>query len=210
MRYVFTGIIALVALGLVCQADEPKDLQAEMAKAIAACKEALAKLPVCGEWTETTKYHPTDFVPKGGTGTATTTGTSVCDGTWIASTHDTVFPNGQKYVARGMFGWNAKKSCYTLHWFSSMGEVELYEGKLDGKVLTMSSTTPDMGFTMNLKWTFHDADHHAFSITMTAGGETKPFLDSEVCRKGAAPATCVYGCSCGKEKTVAIDAPAPS
>jgi hypothetical protein len=79
----------------------------------------LAKL--AGNWVGEETIFPSQWAPSGGKATARIQARMDLDGFYLIADYQHEKDGGVHLRGHGVYGWDARGRCYTLHWFDSSG-----------------------------------------------------------------------------------------
>lgn len=110
----------------------------------------LAKL--AGEWIGEEIIHPSRFDPKGGTAKGRMSARMDLGGFYLIADYQQERGAGVNFRGHGVFGWDPRGRCYTMHWFDSSGVEHGAPslGTWEGNMLTLQHETTHMGFSRYL------------------------------------------------------------
>ena len=140
--------------------------------------EQLARL--AGEWSGEEVLHPSPWDPDGGTARGHWWFRMGLDGFYLlADVQQEHTPGTVNYRAHGVFGWDARGQCYTMHWFDPVGidPGRPALGSFEQPAFTFIHETTWLG---NSRYTFALADGRLrvrVENAAGAGGEWRTFLD---------------------------------
>ena len=91
-----------------------------------------------GQWTGTETLHPSPWDPKGGSATGRIQNRAELGGFVVVQDYEQERNGTINFRGHGVFGWDAKDQCYTLHWFDTMGmPPNTFRGSFEGNVLSL-------------------------------------------------------------------------
>jgi len=114
---------------------------------------------LAGSWTGEEKIHPSPWDPAGGGATGRIVGQVA-------------------YRGHGVFGYDPERTCYTMHWFDSIGSgvSEPARGQWEGNALVFKSRSP-MGHA-RYTYTLEAEGRYTFRIDHSEDGERwVPFME---------------------------------
>jgi hypothetical protein len=94
---------------------------------------------LAGHWQGEERMHPSQWDPSGGVAIGRTSARVSLNGFVVVSDYQQEREGQVTYAGHGVWTYDARESCYRLHWFDSMGSPpEVFMGVFDGDVLTVS------------------------------------------------------------------------
>ena len=96
---------------------------------------------LAGSWTGEEKMFPSPWDPKGGMATGRSQTRVDLDGFFVVCDYVQERDGKVTYRGHGVYGWDAKEECYTMHWFDSMGGngTPPAKAKWEGNTLAFAS-----------------------------------------------------------------------
>ena len=138
--------------------------------------QVLARL--AGRWKGAEKMYPSPWAPEGSDAVGIIEAEMQIDGFFLISNYKQTVGGQQTFLGHGVYGWDAQKQSYTMHWFDSMGMDPGAPalGTLEGNVLTFRSESP-MG-KHRFVYTFSEGGGHHFAMAMSKDGENwQPLME---------------------------------
>lgn len=132
-----------------------------------------------GKWTGDEKMHPSPWDPKGGDAKGIAESRLDLDGMFVVTEYRQERDGKVTYRGHGVFGWDARKSAYTMYWFDSMGNDPGGPaiGTFEGSTLRFEMKSP-MGHS-RYEYVFEGEGKYAMSISMSPDGQSwKLWLES--------------------------------
>ena len=107
----------------------------------------LARL--AGAWSGEERLLPSPFDPLGGVATGRVHARMALDGLYLISDYEQERNGSVNFRGHGVYGWDMRGQCYTMHWFDSTGIEHDAPGigAWDGDTLTIVHTTRHTGST---------------------------------------------------------------
>lgn len=100
---------------------------------------------LAGHWQGTETMFPSQWDPKGGTATGFNDSRLALGGFALITDYRQERDGATTFEGHGTMTYDASRSVYVLHWFDSIGSPpEVFEGRFDGEVLTVSHGGPGM------------------------------------------------------------------
>ena len=140
---------------------------------------------LAGSWVGQETIHPTPFDPVGGQATGRMTARMALGGFCLISEYQQERDGVMNFEGHGVFGWDPRARCYTLHWFDSTG-VEHgapHMGEWAGDMLTLMHETSHMGYSRQVYDLTDDGYRFLLQISPDAL-EWTTFLDGTYRRAG--------------------------
>ena len=137
---------------------------------------------LAGQWKGEEKMYPSEWDPKGSVAQGTNAAHVALDGFAVVSDYHQE-KNGQvTYMGHAVWTYDAKQSCYVLHWFDSMGSpAEVFKGSFENDVLTVSHGGP---MHARLTYDFSNARQLKTRMEMSQDGQTwNKFFDGTYDKK---------------------------
>jgi len=112
--------------------------------------ERLARLE--GRWEGDERIHPTPFDPVGGVAHGTWRTRRALAGFCLIADYEQRRGGAVNFEGHGVYGWDPRGRCYTLHWFDSTGseQGEPAFGAWDGERLTLMHETTHVGHSRHV------------------------------------------------------------
>jgi Protein of unknown function (DUF1579) len=131
-----------------------------------------------GEWAGTDVIHPSRWDPAGGSASSRYRGRMDLGGFYLLLDAEQERGGVVSYQAHGVFGWDARGRCYTMHWFDNVGidPGAPAIGSLDGDVLTFTHEQRPFGYSRYV-FVLGDDEWRLRIENSTDGVEWAPFLD---------------------------------
>lgn len=124
---------------------------------------------LAGRWEGEETMYPSQWDPKGGTATGRTTSRMALDGFALIGEYEQERNGIITFSGHSVFTFDAHENLYSLHWFDCLGTPpELFTGRFDGDVLTVSHGGP--GMHARLTYDISDAQHLASKMEMSEDG----------------------------------------
>jgi hypothetical protein len=138
-----------------------------------------------GSWVGEERIYPSPWEPKMSSAQGKVTARFDLDGFVVVT--DYIEERGGKvsYRGHGVYGWDAKKQHYTMHWFDSMGGSPSAPGvgTWEGQRLTFQAYDPERGFH-RYSYEFGDK-RYRFVITHSKDGKDwQPMMEAAFMRVG--------------------------
>ncbi|HEV8374818.1 MAG TPA: DUF1579 family protein [Candidatus Polarisedimenticolia bacterium] len=139
---------------------------------------------LAGTWVAEEQISPSPWDPEGGPAVGKATARVDVDGFFLLM--DYVQERGGKvsYRGHGVYGWDAKEKCYTMHWFDSFGMplVGPARGTWEGNRLMFQNNTP-MGQGRYI-YEFEGDGRYRFKIENSPDGNNwTTFMEGRYTRK---------------------------
>ncbi len=137
----------------------------------------LGRLP--GTWVSEDTMYPSPWDPKGGTAKGRMTAHMGLGGFHLISDWGQERDGRVNFEGHGVFGWDPRGKCQTMHWLDSMG-VEHgapHFGAWEGNTLTLTHKTTHMGFRRQV----YDVGERGFRLRLEYsqdGRQWATFLES--------------------------------
>jgi hypothetical protein len=139
---------------------------------------------LAGTWTGEETMFPSPWDPKGGKATSRVVSRMEVDGFFLINDYVQERGGHPTYRGHGVFGWDGKQKCYTMHWFDAMCApgAEPAKGTWEGNQLVFQQQSP-MGHG-RFTYDFQGEGRHTFRMEQSEDG-TKwvTFLESVYTRK---------------------------
>ena len=99
---------------------------------------------LAGDWVGEETILPSPWDPKGGTGAGLFQARLDLNGFFLIADYVQERSGQVTYRAHGVYGYDPRQTCYTMHWFDSMGGngIPVAKGRLDGNRLVFTSQNP--------------------------------------------------------------------
>jgi len=98
-----------------------------------------------GAWEGEETMHASEWDPKGGTATGRSTHRLALSGFALINDYEQERDGATTFTGHGVMTWDPKGAQYLFHWFDCIGSpVEVFSGRFDGDVLTLSHGGPGM------------------------------------------------------------------
>jgi len=133
---------------------------------------------LAGTWTGEEKIHPSPWDPAGGGATGRIVSRMDLDGFFLVSDYVEERGGQVAYRGHGVFGYDPERTCYTMHWFDSIGSgvSEPARGQWEGNALVFKSRSP-MGHA-RYTYTLEAEGRYTFRIDHSEDGERwVPFME---------------------------------
>lgn len=138
---------------------------------------------LAGSWEGKETLHPSPWDPKGGPARSRVTGRIDLDGFFLIMDYVQERDGQVTYRGHGVFGYDAGRKGYTLHWFDPMAPppCEPAQGKLEGNTLMFQHAHP-MGHS-RYTYIMEKDGRYRFRIENSQDGkEWAPFMDGAYTR----------------------------
>lgn len=138
---------------------------------------------MAGTWKGEERIHPSPGDPRGGPATAFSTGRMALDGFFMITDYVEERAGRVTYRGHGVYGWDPKGQCYTMHWFDSTGggATAPVQGRWVGNELTFERNT-SMGRTRYVYQFLAPTIYHFRIESSSGGGAWKPFMEGKYMR----------------------------
>ena len=141
-------------------------------------QERLALL--AGDWEGDERIHPTPFDPEGGPAQGTWRARMGLGGLCLIADYEQRRGGAVNFEGHGVYSWDSRIRCYTLHWFDSVGVAngEPSFGTWDGDCLTLSHESAATGASRQV----YEVSGESFRFrleTSSDGMEWLTFLEGE-------------------------------
>ena len=124
---------------------------------------------LAGEWEGEERMHPSQWDPEGGIAIGKSHSHLTLNGFALITNYEQERDGRITFSGHGVYGYNPKQESYTLHWFDCMGSPpEVFEGRLDGNILTMAHAGPGMHARMT--YDLSDPQHLLSKMEMSQDG----------------------------------------
>ena len=123
-----------------------------------------------GEWVGEETLFPSPWSPEQRTAIGRFSMRMVVDGMFLVNDYEEEREGRIVFRGHGVYGWDARRERYTMHWFDTMGgspAETLGEWSGDSLVFTNRGEQGHGRYV----YTVHDADHIAFRIDTSKDGE---------------------------------------
>jgi hypothetical protein len=102
---------------------------------------------LAGDWEGDERIHPTPFDPEGGPAHGTWRARIGLGGLCLTADYEQRRGGAVNFEGHGVYSWDARMRCYTLHWFDSVGVAngEPSLGTWEGDCLTLSHESAATG-----------------------------------------------------------------
>jgi uncharacterized protein DUF1579 len=139
---------------------------------------------LAGTWTGEETMFPSPWDPKGGQATGRFQSRLELEGFFLLTDYVQERGGQPSYRGHGVYGYDGERSCYTLHWFDSMGSPsgEPMQGNWQGDRLIFEQDGP-MGHSRH---TYRLEGENRFSLLMENSQDGKQwakFLEAAYTRK---------------------------
>ena len=126
---------------------------------------------LAGLWEGEETMFPSPWDPKGGTARGKYDNRMALGGLVLLIDGYQEKDGEVTYQGHGVFGWDAKKDCYLMHWSDSMSGIapRLGEGHFDGDKLQFTEIS-EMGHA-RFTYTLMEEAHYHFSIEFSKDGQ---------------------------------------
>jgi Protein of unknown function (DUF1579) len=135
---------------------------------------------LAGDWEGDERILPTPFDPEGGPARGAWSARLALGGFCLIADYRQRRGGEVNFEGHGVYGWDPRGRCYTLHWFDSTG-IEHGEpafGAWDGDRLTLMHETTHAGHSRHVYEV--TGDRFRFSLEHSPDGvEWMPFLQGE-------------------------------
>ena len=140
---------------------------------------------LAGTWEGEDTMHPSPFDPKGGKAKSRMTARMALGGFHLISDWQQERDGRVNFEGHGVFGWDARGKCYTIHWFDSHGVEHGAPafGTWDGDVLTLTHETTHMGHSRQVYEVRGDTCRLQLQYSQD-GRQWGTFLESQLRRVG--------------------------
>ena len=139
-----------------------------------------------GKWVGEEKLHPSPWDPKGGPAVAKVESRLSVGGFFLITDYTQERDGKVSYEGHGVYGWDGREHCYTMHWFDSMGGGSCSalpaKGTWEGNTLTFQQQS-EMGHGRYI-YVFEGDGRYSFRIEQSQDGKQwMTFMDSRYTRK---------------------------
>lgn len=137
-----------------------------------------------GDWVGEETLHPSPWSPVVRSAIGRFSMRMAIDGMFLINEYQEEREGEVVFRGHGVYGWDAKRERYTMHWFDSMGgspneTLGVWTG--NSLVFTNKSEQGHGRYT----YIIHDADHIGFSIATSRDGQQwSPMMDGAFTRVG--------------------------
>jgi hypothetical protein len=141
---------------------------------------------LAGDWVGEETILPSPWDPKGGKGAGRFVARLDLNGFFLVADYVQERSGQVTYRGHGVYGYDPQQTCYTMHWFDSMGSGTPgpVRGRWEADRLTFEGENP-MGHSRYI-YALEGADRYAFRIEHSRDGKTwAAFIDSRYARKQA-------------------------
>jgi hypothetical protein len=137
---------------------------------------------MAGRWIGEETMHPSPWDPAGGTATGETSSRVALGGFALIIDYTQTRDGAVTFTGHGVWTFDAKRDLYVLHWFDSIGgPPEIFEGRPEGEVLTVSHGGP--GMHARLTYNMENPDVQLNSMEMSQDGvDWKTLFDGRYTR----------------------------
>jgi uncharacterized protein YodC (DUF2158 family) len=126
---------------------------------------------LAGNWEGEERMYPSQWDPKGGTAVARMKSRLSLNGFVLISDYEQERDGTVTFSGHSVFSFNPADGFYTLHWFDCMGSpAEIFLGRFDGDVLTLSHGGPGMHARMT--YDLSNSAHMLSRMEMSKDGKT--------------------------------------
>jgi hypothetical protein len=156
-------------------------MQHEMAKPSPEHQKLVAAMT--GSWTSEETIHPSPWGP-GGKRTGRSEARAACDGFFVVTDYEQSDGARVAYRGHGVYGFDAAKKRWSMHWFDSMGGVpaHLVWGNWEGPALTFETSGPQGSH--RYVYEFRKDGSYVFSIRNSRDGkEWATFMEGKFTRR---------------------------
>ena len=129
-----------------------------------------------GTWVGAEQLNPSPWDPEGGPAEGRVENRRALDGFAVVQDYTQTRNGAVSYRGHGVFGWDAARGVYTMHWWDSMGSpVNTFEGTFEGDVLTLSFAGAQGHHRTTM--TFSGSDGYSFEMDVSPDGDQwYPFM----------------------------------
>lgn len=100
---------------------------------------------MAGRWVGEERMHPSQWDPEGGVAAGTTTSRVALNGFALIAEYEQERDGAVTFAGHGVYTFDPESELYILHWFDSIGSpAEVFKGRFDGDVLTLTHAGPPM------------------------------------------------------------------
>lgn len=126
---------------------------------------------LAGEWAGDEVLHPSAWAPEPRRAVGRSSNRMAVDGFFLINDYAEERDGEVVFRGHGVYGWDAKRERYTMHWFDSMG-VPPHEtlGTWEGNTLTFENQSP-MGHS-RYTYVIEGDDSYRFTIDSSKDGES--------------------------------------
>jgi hypothetical protein len=138
-----------------------------------------------GTWIGKETMHPSPWSPVPVTAEGRVVASLQLGGFFLVSRYEQRVGGQKTFEGQGIYGWDARRERYTMHWFDTMGNDPGAPalGTWEGQLLVFENETP-MG-KGRYRYEFLGAGRYRFEMAMSADGKTwAPILDGLYERQG--------------------------
>ena len=122
-----------------------------------------------GYWIGEEKLYPSPWDPKGGAAIGKVHNRIALSGFNVVQDYEQERNGSINFQGHGVFSWDAKASCYVLHWFDSMGmPPNEFRGNFDGNTLNLTNEGPQ-GHSRTV-FDFQKDGHYTFRMEVSQDG----------------------------------------
>jgi hypothetical protein len=139
---------------------------------------------LAGTWSGDEKILPSPWDPKGGPARGTLRARVDLDGFFLVTEYVEERDGEVCYRGHGVYGWNGRDGCYTMHWFDSLGDGSPApaRGRWEGDRLVFESQGP-LGFSRYV-YDLDGDDAYTFRIENSQDGKSWTALMEALYRRG--------------------------
>lgn len=138
-----------------------------------------------GEWNGEEVMQPSPWDPKGGTAKSRLSARMALNGFYLISDYEQQRGGEVNFRGHGVYGWDPRGRCYTMHWFDSSGIEHGAPslGTWEGNVLILQHETTHMGFSRYVYEVVGDGQY-TMKLQISQDGKTwTTFLEGTYTRK---------------------------
>ena len=141
---------------------------------------------LAGKWVGEETINPTPWDPKGGTAVGRVESRVGLGGFFLISEYAQERDGKVCYEGHGVYGWDAKEQCYTMHWFDSMSggncSAPAAKGTWEGNTLTFQNQS-EMGYG-RYSYLFEGDGRYTFRMDQSQDGKQwVNFMEGKYTRK---------------------------
>ena len=140
---------------------------------------------LAGDWVGEEIVHPGPWNPQGAKATGRMQARIALDGFYLISDHEHEVDGRILFRGHGVWGWDARGKCYTMHWFDSSGIEHGAPalGTWEGNILTLQHETGHLGHSRYV-YELRDAELYQRIEWSQDGSRWTAFLEGTYRRAG--------------------------
>lgn len=138
-----------------------------------------------GDWEGEEKIHPSRFDPNPGAAKSRVSARMALGGFYLISDYAQQRGGGVNFQGHGVFGWDPRGRCYTMHWFDSSGIEHGAPslGTWEGNALILQHETTHMGFSRYVYEIVRDGEYTMKLQVSQDGKNWQTFLEGRYRRQ---------------------------